>query len=117
MRFSIPVFFFCATSLSGCGGAHFEVENLDQAMMTEAVCVVAAESFGLYKAAERHRKHGNDWGSYRAEIEGKNNDFHLFVRQARLKAGQLGQKGAATFLTTMCDETLTNEKFDKYSGS
>jgi hypothetical protein len=103
--------------LSACGGsAHFEFDNLEDAMSKEAACVVSAELFGMYDAAKRHAEHGKMWGKVRFEIEKIPNEFRKHIRTARGIVPSMAPATAANFLIGTCNERMSHAIFDDYTG-
>jgi hypothetical protein len=115
LNIKISVSSFCIFCLAGCGGSHLEFETFDEAMLQEAMCVAAAESFLMYKSADRHLEHGFDYGRLRFTLTHEPNDFQRDVQTARRIFETIGQVTAASVLTKQCDEKLTNAMYDRFT--
>lgn len=54
------------------------------AMIREAMCVVAAERFQLYDEAERHYRHGQEAGRVRFNRTGEVNDVPEHIERVKM---------------------------------
>ncbi|PMM56413.1 hypothetical protein [Vibrio lentus] len=89
--------------------------NLDEAMMREAMCVVASERFNLYDEAKIHKEHGLDFGGTRFRRTGQENDFQDQVYKVRPFLNQMSKDYNAEFLGSKCDKEITVGEFKQAS--
>ena len=103
----------CIFLLVGCSDMHGTHETLEDAVVVEAMCTASAEAFQLYKSSKRHMEHGLYYAQL-IEYVNHNRNFRRLLRETRLVVQKEGQRYAATFFTTECDEKLTNQMYDQY---
>ena len=79
--------------------------------MRESTCVAAAERFHLYKEAQRHLDHANEFARDQMERQHIEEDVPKYMEAARRLLIDKKPDFAAYFLQTQCDTNMTNEQF------
>lgn len=100
-------------ALAACGGDGVIDESIDDAMVREAMCIVASERFQLYDEARIHLEHGLDFGQQRFNRTHEPNDFREQVNKVREFMDAMSKDFSASFLSERCNRNITVGEFKK----
>ncbi|MCA6061326.1 hypothetical protein HUF18_16210 [Thalassolituus sp. ST750PaO-4] len=107
--------FFCMSvlAISGCNSDGVQDKDLDEQMLREALCIIAAERFQLYDEAEHHLQHGLEAGRRKAIRTGEPNEFREYIELVKQYSSTFSKEDSARDLKEKCDRRLTMIEFSR----